>query len=213
MKKQTCYYADKYRFGMNKINALFLYVIVASIFFSCKKNTIPITPPPVNPPAFKVSTVSMNGINNGLTYYAVNISPVIKISFSSPVDQNTASANISLKNNAGAAISLTTSFENGDSVAVIESSTLNYISQYTLAVTTGLKSKQGAILQSGVNSTIITSIDSTDKFPQISDSALLTLYSNKPLNISGIWATLFQEWPGKAVLPEIYVLRVVQVLE
>ena len=175
MKKQACYCVNKYRFGMNKINALFLYVIVASIFFSCKKNTIPITPPPVNPPAFKVSTVSINGVNNGLTYYVVNNSPVIKISFSSPVDQNAADANISLKNNAGATISLTTSFENGDSVAVVKPSTLNYITQYTLTVPAGLKSKQGAKLQSAVNATLITSIDSTDKFPQISDSALLTL--------------------------------------
>ena len=138
MKKQACYCVNKYRFGMNKINALFLYVIVASIFFSCKKNTIPITPPPVNPPAFKVSTVSINGVNNGLTYYVVNNSPVIKISFSSPVDQNAADANISLKNNAGATISLTTSFENGDSVAVVKPSTLNYITQYTLTVPAGL---------------------------------------------------------------------------
>lgn len=161
---------------MAKSNIVFyLFFLVILIQVSCKKSTTPITSPPANPPAFNLISVKVNGVNNGLAYYAVNTSPVIKISFSSPVDQNTVGNNISLKNNVGANISITASYENGDSVAVIKSSTLNYISQYTLAVTTGLKSKQGAILQSGVNSTIITSIDSTDKFPRISDSALLTL--------------------------------------
>jgi len=42
-------------------------------------------------------------------------------------------------------------------------------------VATGLKSKQWSALQSAITVNLITAIDSTDKFPQISDSALLTL--------------------------------------
>ena len=42
-------------------------------------------------------------------------------------------------------------------------------------MSTGLKSKDGGKLKSPVNATLIAQIDSTDKFPHISDSALLTL--------------------------------------
>ncbi|HET7118173.1 MAG TPA: glucoamylase family protein [Hanamia sp.] len=158
-------------------NRFYLFFIILLIqLFSCKKNTTPITPPPVTPPAFNETSLKVNGISNGFTYYTVNISPEIKISFSAPVDQNTVANNLSFKNDAGAAVSLATSYENGDSTVVVKpSAALSFITQYAMSVGTGLKSKQGAPLQSGVNVTIITSIDSTDKFPVISDSALLTL--------------------------------------
>ena len=144
-------------------------------FFSCKKKETPTTPPPPNPPVFKLTDLQVNGISNEFTYYSVNPSPEIKLSFSAPADQNTVTNNISLKTNTGAAVSLTSSFQNDSTIILKPSSALSFITKYSLTVGTGLKSKQGASLQSAVSATIITTIDSTDKFPRISDSALLTL--------------------------------------
>ena len=154
----------------------FYFLILILLVFSCKKNTTPVTPPPAPPPAFQLKTLEVNGVNNGFTYYAVNTSPEIKFSFSSPVDHNTVTDNFSFKSNTGATVSLATSYENGDSTVILKpTSGLTYITQYTVSVGTGLKSSQGALLESVPNVTLITSIDSTDKFPLISDSALLTL--------------------------------------
>ena len=153
-----------------------LILIGIFCFLSCKKNTTPFTPPPVPPPAFKMSTVNIQGVNNGSTYYDVNVSPVIKFSFSAPVDHNSVSNNISFKSKTGTGVSFTPSFENGDSVIVIQpAAALNAINTYTINVATGLKSNQGSSIQSAASFNLVTSIDSTDKFPRISDSALLTL--------------------------------------
>ncbi len=152
----------------------FYFLILIFLLFSCKKNLTPNTPPP--PPAFQLKKLLVNNANSGFTYYAVNTSPVIKFSFSSPVGRNTVNENFSLKTSTGATVSVATSFENGDSTVIVKpAAALSYITQYTLSVGTGLKSNIGASLESGSNVSLITSIDSTDKFPRISDSALLTL--------------------------------------
>ncbi len=160
-------------------------LILIGIFclFSCKKNTAPITPPPVIPPAFNETSLKVNGISNGFTYYTVSTSPEIKISFSAPVDQNIEANTLSFKNAAGTAVPIATTYENNDSTIVVKpSAALSFITQYAMSVGTGLKSKEGAPLQSAVNVTIVTSIDSTDKFPLISDSALLTLVQQQTFN-------------------------------
>ena len=154
----------------------FYFLLFILLCFSCSKKTTPITPTPQPPPAFQLKTLQVNGANNGFTYYAVNTSPGIRFSFSAPVDHNTVANNFTFKTNAGAAVSIATSYENNDSTVIVKpSAALSFITQYALTVGAGLKSKEGSSLQSAVNVTLITSIDSTDKFPRISDSALLTL--------------------------------------
>src|SRR5665213_2481384 len=152
----------------------FYFLILIPLVFSCKKNLTPNTPPPA--PAFQLKILEVNNANSGFTYYAVNTLPVIKFSFSSPVGRNTVNENFSFKTITGATVSVATSYENDDSTVIVKpAAPLNYITQYKLSVGTGLKSNQGASLESASNVSLITSIDSTDKFPRISDSALLTL--------------------------------------
>ncbi len=62
-----------------------------------------------------------------------------------------------------------------DSILVIKPQNLKPITQYALNITNNLKAVPGDLLQSGVGIDLITSIDSSDKFTRISDSALLTL--------------------------------------
>ena len=77
--------------------------------------------------------------------------------------------------NGASPVQLTTSFQNGDSTAIIQPATLSYLTRYTLNIATSLQSKSGGNLTTVVQKAFYTQIDSTDKYPQISDSALLTL--------------------------------------
>jgi len=143
--------------------------------FACKKGGSPA--PPASPPAsFSLNTFTVNGTSSGFTYYNVNLAPVLRFSFSAPVNHSSAASTFSFRDGSGSAVPFTPSFANNDSTVIIQpSAVLKGITQYTVAVTTALQSSGGGTLQSAASINLITSIDSTDKFPRISDSALLTL--------------------------------------
>ena len=130
-----------------------------------------------NPPAtsFSFQALRVNGVFNGLSYKDVNYTPVIKLSFSANI--NTASVNnaVSIRDKSGNAVSFASSTENNDSTVVIQPSTLAPLTQYTLSVATNLQSKAGGNLQSAISVSLLTKLDSSRKFPIISDDALLTL--------------------------------------
>ena len=58
---------------------------------------------------------------------------------------------------------------------MIQPRSLKPITQYTLNISTSLRSNKDGRLQSAIGLDLITAIDSSDKFPRISDSALVTL--------------------------------------
>lgn len=154
------------------------YIILSILVLlaACKKGNNTENPAPVIPPSFGFSTVKVNGLYNGFTYYNVNYNPVIKFSFSTRISQASVASSITLKSKSGTAISYTSSLENNDSTVVIQpSAALAALSQYKAEVLTSLKSQQNGSLQSAVTINLTTKIDSTDKFPIISDDALLTL--------------------------------------
>jgi hypothetical protein len=155
------------------VKKTFLYLAAAFIFVACKKDSSP-----QNPGASSL-TVVKSSINdssyNGGTVYNTNLTPVIKISFSTPVDRSTVPSNVTLSGGASNATEKF-SYANDDSILMITpASNLKSLTAYTLSVTTGLKSVSGLPLKSLFVVNLVTGIDSTDKFPRISDSALLTL--------------------------------------
>jgi len=155
--------------------------VCGSLQWGCSKKSSPPDPPPTPPVLpFTFSTVLVNGNSNGTTYYAVNTNPVVKFSFSAPVDHGSVSTGLSFKDGGGLAVPYTPTFEHNDSVLVIQpSSSLKNITKYMLALSSGLQSQGKSPLQSGVAVQLITAIDSSDKFPRISDSTLLTLVQQK----------------------------------
>ena len=146
------------------------------IISSCKKNGGSTPPPPPPPPAsFSFMALKVDGAFNGFTYYNSSYHPVIKFSFSKPVNQASVNNAITFRLKSGGNINYTHAMENNDSTIVIQpSSSLQPLTQYTVSVSTSLKSKEGGPLQNNINIDLITSIDSTDKFPVIDDEALLT---------------------------------------
>ncbi|MDB5200117.1 MAG: beta-glucosidase [Chitinophagaceae bacterium] len=150
------------------------------LLHSCSKNSgsTP-TPPPAPPPApsaLTFTTVSVNGVSTGFTYYGINTTPVIKFTFSAPVNRSTVATSFILKNSSGATVAYNVSYENSDNTVVIQpSSPLGYLSKYSLSVTTDIKSAAGGSFLTPLNVDLLTAIDPADKFPLLSDNALLDL--------------------------------------
>ena len=151
-----------------------IYVLMVLSFAGCSKKSSP--PIEQVPDAFNFSALKVDGKSDGFTYYAVKRSPVIKFSFTTAINHSSVSNAFSFKDDGGSTVSYTSSFENNDSTVVIQPSTiLSPIAKYEMAVSTSLQSQNKGFLRTAVSVELTTAIDSTDKFPQVTDSALLTL--------------------------------------
>ncbi len=150
-------------------------ILILVLGFSCKKSAPPAPPPPPPPASYSFMALKVDGVFSGFTYYNTSFTPQVKLSFSTKIDQASIAGAVTLRRRTGGEVSYTTSMENNDSTIVLQpSSPLAALTQYILSVSTALKSKEGGALQTAININLNTKIDSTDKFPQISDEALLT---------------------------------------
>ncbi len=160
-------------YNYQPVKSVLLYIVTTFTFFACKKDN---TSSQTGSGSFNwVKTTINDSAYNGTIFYNANTSPAIKISFSSPVDKSTVATNVTM-NGAGSPVSDNFSYANNDSILIVTPATaLQNVTPYTVTVTTGLKSTAGAPLANQVTVNFTTAIDSTDKFPQLTDSALLTL--------------------------------------
>ena len=160
---------------MNTTTKITWLILICAASFSCSKKDNGTTEPPAQQPKpFDATSVTINGQVYTATLYNVNLNPVVKISFASPLDENSVANSVSIKDNTNASVNFATAFEKSDSVLVIKP-VLSALTKNVLTVATTLKSKDGGSLKTAVTATFISQIDSTDKFNRISDSALLTL--------------------------------------
>ena len=159
------------------MNTRYGYILLLSLVISaCGKDKGNKPAPPAPPASFSVNTLKVNGVYNGYTYKGLGTKPVVKIAFTSALDPTSVSGSVTFKSKAGTAVTYSATYENNDSTMVITpSAALQNLGQYTLAVSTDLKSSKKGSLGAGVSVQLNTAIDSTDKFPQITDDALLTL--------------------------------------
>lgn len=144
---------------------------------SCKKsdsNSTPLPPPP--PAALLLQSATVNG-SPGPNFINVNRRPVIRFEFSDTVNTATATGAISFASAAGVGIPFGISWEAGNRIMNLqpEAGRLAGLEQYTITVSNALRSKKGGALTDAVQLRIITQIDSTRKFPVLSDDSLLTL--------------------------------------
>jgi hypothetical protein len=110
------------------------------------------------------------------TVYGTTLQPVIKIEFTEPIKTSSVSSSVKIRNIGGGEMPVTTTFQNHDSVLLVQpSSPLNYLSKYSFSITNGLRSSTDGAFSPDVNENFITKIDSSRKFPVISDNALLDL--------------------------------------
>jgi len=163
-------------------NSLILLFITTLALATCKKNGNSPAPAPPAPPSFSFTSLKVNGAYSGVNYFNIGATPTVRLTFSAPIDHASVNNAVTLKNNSGISASFTTTYADQDSTLIIQpSSPLQPITKYTLSVTTSLQSQAKGMLQSAIGVNLTTAIDSTDKFPRISDSALLDLVQSQTL--------------------------------
>lgn len=152
---------------------LFTGSCVILVAAACSKGS---SPAPPSPGVFKVLSSSINGQVFQTPSINISSSPVIKVSFSSKIDKSLVGGNVLLTAKTGTVASYNVTYQNNDSTMVIQpTAALGSITEYSLDITTGLQSQEKVKLQSAASYDFITAVDSIDKFPRISDSALLDL--------------------------------------
>lgn len=103
------------------------------------------------------------------------LDPVIKVSFSTPIDLLSTSSSVSLQDNSGN-VDLEISLTNNDSMLLIKpTKPLKYFTKYGFIINNLLKSKNGSLFNTSLQTSFTTIIDTSDKFTIIPDDELLTL--------------------------------------
>lgn len=152
-------------------------LLIFSIIINCIACNKKSSDTPLNSAAFNVSSFTINGVPvNGSFLSNVNLNPVIKISFATPVNRSSVLNNILFIAITGQQINYSLSYTNNDSTLILQpSSGLSPITKYTVNVSSLLQSYQKVNLPANFIISFTTAIDSSDKFPIISDNALLDL--------------------------------------
>jgi hypothetical protein len=149
------------------------------LFSSCKKSDATI----VTPTSFALTAIQIDNKVAAGTTYNVSSQPIIKLYFSLPLNQSSINSNIVLKDNSNNIIAANYSYTDGDTVVTFQPTTgLKKLTNYYLQILPDLLSQQQTKFGSNNRIQLITQIDSTDKFPQISDTALLTLVQKQTFN-------------------------------
>lgn len=156
-------------FGKAHIGLLGLIIFLMT---SCKDKTAT----PTRPSVFSLNSVKVDGKSDGFTYTNVKASPTIQLAFSAQIDPASVSKGIQLSDAAGAMVPLTITYQNDNiDLTLLPAAPLGSLGDYTLQLTTDLKSKSGGNLQIPIAVKLRTGLDETNKFPVIPDDSLLTL--------------------------------------
>lgn len=156
------------------------FFTTALVLAACSKNSdvtpAPVQPPTPSTPTFSFTGTQVDGVSNPAILRGASFMPSVKFSFNAKVDHATVPSSFSIRDAAGTAIAYNTTYANSDSVVLISPVVpLSGITQYTVALSAALKSQPGTTLSSGTSFNLITRIDSSRKFPAITDNALLDL--------------------------------------
>ncbi|MHB1922121.1 MAG: glucoamylase family protein [Chitinophagaceae bacterium] len=142
---------------------------------SCSKSMKPSITPNKGV-VFNFNGVTVDQMSGGFTFYQVQPEPTTQISFTDKVDTTSVAKNISLKSSANLLIPMVYSFSHQDSTLILKpASPLSPITSYSLVVLSGLQSVSKNSLPVKMAVDLVTALDTTNKFPIISDSALLDL--------------------------------------
>ncbi|MES2430158.1 MAG: glucoamylase family protein [Bacteroidota bacterium] len=144
------------------------YLIILLIFFlfSCKKDTDPIVE------TFTVNSTKIN--DEAGIRYNINYTPSIKVSFTAPVNKSSVASGIIINETGVGVIPVNYSYQNNDSIVLVQpSTTLKPLTKYTVSINMALKTQNNTTLQYATSTEFITQIDSTNKFPLLTDNQLL----------------------------------------
>ena len=136
----------------------------------------PAPEPPPAPSKFDMTVLTVDGNNNGFTYTDVKSKPTIRVSFAKDIKSSSIDRAVSLSAGGSSFVPVTFTTDNRDStVVIVPAENLSPLTQFTLRITNTLEANDGSKLASPVNVALKTPIDSSAKFPLITDDSLLTL--------------------------------------
>jgi hypothetical protein len=158
---------------------LFLVFTLFTFLVSCKKSKDPVTPDVVDT---SLSFTVNDAYNGTLNYKNLQTKPIVKFAFADAIDPSSVKSGIILSNPTGVTEEVTTSLSNGNKLlTVVPTNNLASFSTYTLAANTNLKTASGGKIINAVYINLTIGLDNTDKFPIITDDALLDLVQKQTL--------------------------------
>jgi hypothetical protein len=166
------------------------------LLYSCSSKT-PVPSLPAAPKPVTVKNTLLNGSAFDYTIYGTTLQPVIKVEFTEPVKPSSVTGSVKITNMGGGDVAITTTLQNHDSVLIVQPAVaLSYLSKYDFIISSSLRSSTDGSFSPEVNKNFITRIDSSRKFPVISDNALLDLVQQQTFKVLlGLWSSC--KWPGK----------------
>jgi hypothetical protein len=161
------------------VKKIFLLVLAASAFLACNKNKN--IQPVKGSPFFYVRASINDSAYSNSGFYNVSTTPAIQITFSAPIDTSSVRGSVSFTGG-GVAVASTYTYANDSSLTIQPVSPLSGLTSYSITVSSNLKSVADSSLSGSVQVSFVTAIDTSNKFPLISDSALLTLVEQQTFN-------------------------------
>lgn len=155
-----------------------IIVLLAAAFSvaACSRSgSSPDPDPPPSPVHFNFTNYTVDGKPAQNYNYDVRRQPQIRFKLPAKIDKATAGGAVTLTRHQGGTIPLNLTYEGSDSILVVQpAQTLGHYERYFLEVASSLKSSNGGRLITPVQLHFVTLLDSSDKFPRITDEQLLT---------------------------------------
>ena len=135
------------------------------------------SPAPTPDPVARLRVVQTNIGNSTLGgNKGVSLQPDIQVVFSAPVDKASAATGIAINNAGGVVIPSTQICQSNDSILLVRpNQKLEALNNHIFSIAATVKSAKGGLIIQPFSAGFTTGIDSTDKFPAISNDSLLTL--------------------------------------
>ena len=144
------------------------------VLLSCKKSTennkeIIVTPPTaLNIISVKIANEEANKFISGISK-----NPILKIKFSKAIQPSSITTAVTVTNNNGTIQSLNTTISADTTELLIKVSNLDYLTKYTIHIQPTVLANDGGKLASPLSKSFATTIDSSRKFPTLTNEQLL----------------------------------------
>lgn len=155
------------------------WLMTVVVCFSCGKGGDDSPTPPPPPPATTLTVQELRlenvAVSNGETKRGIRNRPAILVRFNKRVTA-TSALNMSITTPNGVSVARTATLTNGDSSVIVQPTLfLTHLQKYIFTVPTTVQAADGTTLTTTSSFNFFTGIDSSRKFPALSDNALLDL--------------------------------------
>lgn len=158
----------------HRTSILLLLAAVLLVQGCSNKDSADPPPAPALNPSFTNGSINTASLDD--LVYGVNTQPQIRMNFTEPLKQSSLAGAVSLTEAGGTIIPITATLQNSDKTILVQpAAPLAYLRRYIISVGNTLQSASGGTLRTPLSKAFITQIDSSRKFPPITDQALLDL--------------------------------------